>query len=166
MFIPKKLHNLPKRRRIGTKAAAQPTEYPDLPLVDKEENKRLRSIKAEAAKKKRKIDKEAAALAITAVINQPELTHGVNHAAGALVLDGDAPHPSHDIRHISTDTTTAIYCNVCGRWSRRNTRSKLQEICSGVRLRNGNLNMLRHGVLPVRGARMPPSVAQQRGPRS
>ena len=148
-------HNLPKRRRLVGKTNAQPTDYSDTPLVQREEHKRLSAIQAEQNKKRRKLDKNASALAVTAVTNQPELTHGVIHPAVAVVHDGDAPHPSHDIMHCTTAVTTALYCDICGRWSRRHTRSKLQLPCTGEPLGNGNLNMLRHGVIPVRGAKMP-----------
>ena len=88
-----------------SKSAAPPTDYTDLPLVTKEENKRLRAIKAEISKKKRKLDNDAATLAVTAIINQPELTHSVGYSLGAEVTDNEAPHFTHDIRHISTSAT-------------------------------------------------------------
>ena len=103
------------------------------------------------------VDKDAAASAVTAMINQPELTHGVGYGLGATIADWEAPHVSHDMCHIVTATSTAIFCNTCGKWSKRNAHSKLPEECSGECNWKGGLNLPRHCIFPVQGAKMPAS---------
>ena len=154
-------HGLPKRSRLGVKANPQPTDYPNTALVAKAELKRLNSIANEAKKKKQRLENIAAAQAVTAVTNQPELAHGVSYGVGALVNDSEAPHITHDMRHVACATATVIFCNVCGKWSRRNAHSKLALACTGECTWRGGLNLLRHGIMPVQGARLP---AAARGP--
>ena len=49
-------HGLPKTRRLGDKSKPQGTNYPETQLVNKLEQKRLKSIEAESVKKKREIE--------------------------------------------------------------------------------------------------------------
>ena len=113
-----------------------------------------------------KTGKDAAALAIIAITNQPELTHGVGHGVGAAVEGQEAPHVTHDMRHIATSDTTANFCNVCGKWSKRNAHSKLSEVCSGKCKWTFGLKLLRHGILPVQGAKLPASMKAPPGPKN
>jgi hypothetical protein len=71
-------HGLPKMLKLGTKAKPQDTNYPDTPLVNKVEQKRLKAIESEAVKKKQKIEKAAVAEAVAALVQQPELLHAVS----------------------------------------------------------------------------------------
>ena len=59
-------------------------------MVAKAELKRLKGIKAEAAKKKQKTENAAGAQAVAAITNQPEFAHGVGHGVGALVQEWEA----------------------------------------------------------------------------
>ena len=88
----KEAHGLPKRRRLDGKQAPQQTNYTEGALVEKNELKRLRSIKAEALKKRSKTERVVVAQAVAAVIAQPEILHGTGFEAGAQVLEHQAPH--------------------------------------------------------------------------
>ena len=151
----KRAHGLPKLTKLVNKQAPQPTHYTDNALVMRSEQKRLQTIKAEETKKRLKLDKATAAQAVIAVTNQPELADSVGHGVGAPVQPHEAPHVTHDIRHIVLPNFTAIFCNVCGRWSKRNAHSKLTDSCDGETSWKGGLKLLRNGILPVKGARLP-----------
>ena len=116
-------------------------------------------------KKKQKIENEAAAKANAAVINQPELAHGVGYGVGAAVEGRVAPHITHDMRHVACDAAAVIFCNTCGKWSRRNAHSKLADPCSGECKWKSGLKLLRHGIMPVQGAKMPSSKKAPPGPK-
>ena len=109
---------------------------------------------------KQNIEKAVVAKAKAAFIQQPELAHE-GHEAGAIVQDFEAPHVSHDMLHIACAEATVIFYDNCGKWSRRNAHSKLALACTGECTWRGGLNLLRHGIMPVQGARLPAAV---RGP--
>ena len=68
----------------------------------------------------------ASTSAIATVQQQPELAHGDGHSAGAQVQDGQAPHPSQDMRNFASSEGLILYRDVCGKWQRYNAgRSKL-----------------------------------------
>ena len=134
-------------------------------MVAKSELKRLKSISAESKKNKQKMENVAVAQAVTAMINQPELAHGVGDGVGALVQGQEAPHDSHEMGHVSCAAAAVIFCNVCGKWSRRNAHSKLSEPCSGECKWRTGLTLLRHGIMPVQGAKMPASMKAPPGPK-
>lgn len=152
---------LPKRIKLPTKSAPQPTSYIDGALVSKAEVKRLRSIEAEAKAKKQKVATKAMAKAKAALINQPELAHAEGHEVGAAVQDFEAPHVTHDMKHMACVEAAVIFCDRCGNWSRRNAHTKLAEPCSGVCGWRGGLTLLRHGIMPVQGARLPPGLRRR-----
>ena len=127
--------------------------------------KRLKSIKAEAKGKKQNIERVAVAQAEAAIINQPELAHGVGYGVGAVVQDHEAPHVTHGMRHVACVAATVIFCNTCGKWSRRNAHSKLAAPCSGECKWRSGLTLLRHGIMPVQGAKMPASMKAPPGPK-
>ena len=127
------------------------------------ELKRLKSIQAEAKVKRMKLDKVAVAKAKAAITNQPELASvGSSFEMGAEVQDSQAPHESHDMRHVACDSAAVIFCDTCGKWSRRNSHSQLTEVCSGVCGWKGGRELLRHGIMPVQGARLPPSAKRRK----
>jgi hypothetical protein len=85
--------------------------------VVKAELKRLRSIKAESEKKKKRIEKEAVAQARIAIVNQPELTHEAEQPAGVAVeAAANKPHVTHDMRTFTTAAAVIIFCDRCGKW--------------------------------------------------
>ena len=151
---------LPKRSKLSQKSAPQPTNYTDNALLPKVEVKRLRLIEAEAKGKKQNIARTAIAKAKAAFIQQPELAYE-EHEAGAIVQDSEAPHLPHDMRDIDCAEATVIFCDCCGKWSRRNAHSKLSEPCSGVCGWRGGLTLLRNGIMPVQGAKLPPGTRRK-----
>ena len=160
-------HGLPKMLRLGEKAKPQNTNYPDTPLVNKVEQKRLKAIESEAAKKKQTNERAAAAEAVVAIVQQPELTHEVNHPAGAAEGTRHKPHESHDMRTFTTSTAAIIYCDHCGKWQRHDAgRSKLAGECQEIKegSKSGR-KLLRHKIIPEKGAVLPVSVKTKGGKR-
>ena len=92
---------LPKRNKLSQKSAPQPTNYTDNALLPKAEVKRMRLVEAEAKSKRQKGERMAKAKAKAALIQQPELAHAEGHDVGAEVQDFEAPHETHDMRHIA-----------------------------------------------------------------
>ena len=162
----KALHGMPKRRKLGEKAPPQQTDYTNNKLVVKAELKRLKTLEAEAAKKKRHFEKMATAQAVVAIASQPELTHDVDHRAGAAVVGGPgAPHVSHDMRQFASADAVIIFCDTCGRWQRHGAgRSKLGEPCATIlEGMKSQRKLLRHQIVPVTGAKLPASVKTSGG---
>ena len=94
------------------------------------------------------------------IIQQPELAHQA-HQAGAIVQDNNAPHFTHDMRHVACAEAAVIDCDRCGKWSRRNAHSTLVKPCEGVCGWKGGLTLLRNGIMPVQGARLPPGLRRR-----
>ena len=162
----KVLHGLPIRRKLENKVAPQATDYTDQRLVTKAELKRLKGIESEAARKKLKVERSAASQAAAAITNQPELTHDVEHRAGAAVVGGPgAPHVSHDMRHFASADAVIIFCDTCGRWQRHGAgRSKLGDPCATIlEGMKSQRKLLRHQIVPVSGAKLPASVKTSGG---
>ena len=153
---------LPKRMRLDVKSDPLPTSYTDSALVSKLKLKRLKAIEKEASSKKQKLEKATKAQARAAVINQPELAHGAGFEVGAEVQAHEAPHASHDMRHVACAEAAVVYCNTCGKWSRRNAHSQLAAPCAGVCGWKGGLALLRNGIMRVQGARLPASARKRR----
>ena len=162
----KVLHGFPTRRKLESKIAPQTTDYTDQRLVTKAEQKRLKAIESEAAKKKLKVERSAASQAVAALTIQPELAHDVEHKAGAAVIGGPgAPHVSHDMRQFASANAVTIFCDSCGRWQRHGAgRSKLGEPCETIlEGMKSQRKLLRHQIVPGTGAKLPASVKTSGG---
>ena len=163
----KALHGLPQRRKLEAKQPPQATDYTARALVTRAEQKRMKRIESEAAKKKQTIQRAASAEAVAALVQQPELTHEVNHPAGAAEGTRHKPHESHDMRTFTTSTAVIIYCDHCGKWQRHDAgRSKLAGECQKIKEGSkSGLKLLRHKIIPEKGAVLPASVKTKGGKR-
>ena len=156
----KKEPGLPRLTKLGSKTDAKTTEYSDTKLVSSQELKRMNSIKLEEAKKVQKITNAAQSLAVATIKQHPEQARGEGHAVGAVVQEGNAPHPSHDMRSFASADGLIIFCDECGKWQSHNAgRSKLkgrcEPICEGSK---STRTLLRHNIVPGKGAVLPASV--------
>ena len=160
-------HGLPKRFKLESKSEPAGTDYTMNALVVKSEQKRLKEIESEAAKKKLKIEKASTAQAVVAIVNQPDLTHNVEHIAGANVAGPGAPHETHDMRQFAATDAVIIFCDTCGRWQRHGAgRSKLGMPCAPIlEGMKSQRKLLRHQIVPVNGAKLPASVKTPGGKR-
>ena len=172
----KALHGLPKRRKLETKQAPQPTDYTDRALVTRTEQKRLKSIEAESVKKKRKAERVAAADAVAAIVRQPELTHAVGqpeladeveHVAVPIATDENGVHPSHDMRSFASAEGLILFCDTCGKWQKHNAHhSKLDERCEPIKEgTKSQRKLLRHQIVPGKDAKLPSHIRTQGGKR-
>ena len=161
----KREHGLPKLTRLTSKANAKATEYSDTRLVPSQELKRLNSIKLEVTKKIQKVTNAAKSLAVATVKQNPEIARGEGHEAGAAVQEGSAPHPSHDMRSFASADGLIIFCNECGKWQSHNAgRSKLKGRCETIpEGTKSQRKLLRHGIVPGKGAVLPASVKTSGG---
>ena len=157
LFRSEAKHGLPKRFKLEFKSEPAGTDYTMNALVVKTEQKRLTAIEAEAAKRKLKVEKVAIAQAVVAIVSQPDLTHNVEHIAGASVVGPGAPHALHDMRQFTTLDAVILYCDSCGKWQRHNAgRSKLGGRCGPTpEGSKSGLTLLRHSVVPTAGAKLP-----------
>ena len=169
-------HGIPKLRRLGEKQPPQETNYPDTALVTRAEQKRLKGIEDESAKKKRKAEKAAAAEAVAAFVRQPELTHAVGqseaaveveHVAVPTATEEDGVHPSHDMRSFASAEGLIIYCDTCGKWQKHNAhRSKLDEQCEAIKEgTKSQRKLLRNHIVPGNGAKLPSHIRTKGGKR-
>ena len=154
-----------RHRRLGQKAPAENTDYSKTRLVTKEESKRLKALKAEQVKRKTKEEKAARANAAEAIRQQPEISHGEMYEPAASAKH--KPHASHDVRHFAAANTVIIFCNDCGRWQRNDAgRSKLGEPCEEIREGSkSQRKLLRHGIIPGGGAKLPAHIRTSGGKR-
>ena len=76
------------------------------------------------------------------------------------VVDPMAPHPSHELKEMSSAAVT--YCNRCSHWAWHNKHSNLPKPCEPL-LRGSHtvLNLLRCDVVPTKGAKVPLHLRKQ-----
>ena len=131
------------------------------------ELKRLKELKAEQEKRKAKAERSAKANAVAIVKLQPERTHGEAFAPGDAESAKHKPHASHDVRQFAAASTTIMYCDHCGRWQRHDAgRSKLSNPCEEIREGNKSTRkLLRHGIIPGGGAKLPAHIKTSGGKR-
>ena len=165
MIEAKKAHDIPKLMNLGSKTEAKSTEYSNTKLVSSQELKRMNSIKQERAKKVQKISNAAQALAVATIKQHPEQAQGEGHAVGAVVKEDNAPHPSHEMRSFASAEGLIIFCNECGKWQSHNAgRSKLKGRCETIpEGSKSTRKLLRHGIVPGKGAVLPASVKTSGG---
>ena len=158
---------LPRNKRLSGKVPAGNTDYSNTKLVTKAEEKRLKGLKVEQLKKKAKVERAAKARAVRAIISQPELAHGEDHAMGVATLEANRPHGTHDVKQFAASDTMILFCDTCGRWQRHNAgRSKLSNPCEPIREGNkSGRKLLRHSIIPSTGARLHASVITPGGKR-
>jgi len=156
---------LPRHRRLGHKIPSANTDYSKTKLVTKAELKRLNEMKAEQAKRKAKEEKAAKAKAVEAIRHQPELSHGAVYVPAKSARH--VPHSTHDVRHFAAANTVIIFCNICGRWQRHDAgRSKLEEPCEDIREGSkSQRKLLRFGIVPGSGAKLPAHIKTSGGKR-
>ena len=154
---------MPKRRRIrykqgpvdevstvGTRADAQ--------LITKRAavaaNKRNAAVAASNRKSER-IAKDAAFRLVaraTETVNCIVDENGYEDGIQQATLPD--PHPSHQMR--VANAVDAIYCEVCGAWSRgRKKLRRLGQPCSSEQRRSHTIRLLQLGIVPRAGAVIP-----------
>ena len=156
-----------RHRRLGQTAPAVNTEYSKTRLVTKEESKRLKALKAEQVKRKAKSERVALSKAAEAIRQQPELAHGNAFEPGDAATAKHKPHASHDVKHFAAANTMIMFCNDCGRWQRHDAgRSKLSDPCEEIREGSkSQRKLLRHGIVPGGGAKLPAHIRTSGGKR-
>ena len=118
-----------------------------------------------------------------AIISQPELAHAVSQEdeenarvnasaavaqAGATIdIGGNGVHPSHDLRRFEGAEGVILYCDVCGRWQKHNAhRSKLGGQCEPIKEgTKSDRKLLRHKIVPGKGAKLPAHIKTRGGKR-
>ena len=66
------------------------------------------------------------------------------------------PHPSHYISAVAGEGN-ALWCKACACWSLKARLRGLANVCRGMGAgNNSTLRLLQCGVLPIKGARLPP----------
>ena len=144
------------KRRIGfTTPASETSGFPLQPQVTKQEQRRLKGIEKEKARKAAIADNKAKARAKSSVLNDPSLVGEVAEVqAEEEVVDPFAPHPSHDLREIKSAAVT--FCSSCSHWAWHNKHSKLAKPCEPLLRGNHTvLRLLQCDVVPVKGAKLP-----------
>ena len=119
-----------KRRIVGKTAASETIGFPLQPQVTKAEQRRLKGIEKEKARKAAIAVNRAKARARNSILNDPGLAGSleVDEAHGTEeVVDPFAPHPSHTLREMVSASVT--YCNTCSHWAWHNKHSKLAKPC-------------------------------------
>ena len=99
------------KRRIGGKTPVSETSgFPTQPQVTKQEQRRLRGIGKEKARKAAVADDGAKARAKDSFMNGPSLAGSMEGLDEAQVeeelVDPFEPHPSHDLREMSSAAVT------------------------------------------------------------
>ena len=127
-------------------------------------------------KKKQKIEKAAAAEAVAAFVQQPELAQAVSQdesdgevvqVAAPTVSEENGVHPSHDLRSFANAEGLILYCDSCGRWQKHNAhRSKLGGSCEPIKEgTKSDRKLLRHQIVPGKGAKLPSHIKTRGGKR-
>ena len=122
------------------------------------------------------MERAAAADAVAAFVRQPELTHAVGqpevadeveHVAVPIATDEDGVHPSHDMRSFASAEGLILFCDTCGKWQKHNAhRSKLDERCETIKEgTKSQRKLLRHQIVPGKGAKLPSHIRTQGGKR-
>ena len=156
-----------RNQRLGQKSSAVSTGYSNTRLVTKEESKRLKALKAEQVKRKAKIERVALSNAAESIRQQPELAHGDAFEPGDAATAKHKPHAQHDVKHFAAANTMIMFCDHCGRWQRHDAgRSELSDPCEEIREGSkSQRKLLRHGIIPGAGAKLPAHIRTSGGKR-
>ena len=147
-----------KRRIFGKAAASETVGFPTQPQITKTEQRRLRGIEKEKARKLTIEDNKAKARARASLLHNPGLAGNLGDEAQGhgedAVVDPLAPHPTHDLGEMVSAAVT--YCNNCSHWLWHNKQSKLAKQCEPLLRGNATvLGLLQCDVVPVKGAKLP-----------
>ena len=117
--------------------SAETAGFPLVAQVTKQEQRRLKGIEKEKARKQSIEDNKAMAHAKASVLDNPGLVGEIEGARAeeVEVVDPMAPHPSHELKEMPSAAVT--YCNRCSHWAWHHKHSKLAKPCAP--LLRGNL---------------------------
>jgi hypothetical protein len=146
-------------------AGTAPTESG---LVTREVARAAQKRRRDAARVHSEAVKQARTAAWSAIRRNPEAAGGSAEHHREVQLDplGEETaipdlwnaHPSHDVA--SSPGVQVVYCRRCGSWSLGVKSRNLVKPCTLKPGHSGNLRLLRLGIVPRRGARVPAELKQ------